>query len=79
MNSFTDKLINCKAGCYIDMQCINHLLYADDICLMSPTAIAMVCKKCMATQSYENKLHQTYAYHVLPKTKYIFRNSILNG
>ena len=26
-NSLTNKLIDCKAGCYIDMQCINHVLY----------------------------------------------------
>ena len=41
MNSLTNKVIDCKAGCYIDMQCINHVLYADDICLMAPTATAM--------------------------------------
>ena len=43
MNSLTNKLIDCKAECYIDMQCINHVLYADDICLMTPTATAMQC------------------------------------
>ena len=29
--------------CYTDMQCINHVLYADDICLMAPIAIAKQC------------------------------------
>ena len=43
MNSLTNKLIDCKSGCYIDLQCINHVLYADDICLMAPTATAMQC------------------------------------
>ena len=43
MNSLTNKPIDCKARCYIDMQCINHVLYADDICRMAPTAIAMQC------------------------------------
>ena len=41
MNSLTSKLIDCKAACYIDMQCINHVLYANDICLIAPTATAM--------------------------------------
>ena len=41
--SLTNKRIDCKARCYIDMQCINHVLYANDICLMAPTASAMHC------------------------------------
>ena len=43
MNNLTDKLIDCKVGCYIDMQCINHVHYADTICLMTSTATAMQC------------------------------------
>ena len=31
----------CKAGCYIKEQCMNHIMYADDICVMTPTAIAL--------------------------------------
>ena len=27
--------------CYIDGQCMNHLMYADNICLLAPTDIAM--------------------------------------
>ena len=23
----------CKSGCYIDDQCMNHVMYANDICL----------------------------------------------
>ena len=30
-----------NVGCYIDGQCMNHLMYADDICLLAPTAKAM--------------------------------------
>ena len=29
----------CKSGCYIDDQCMNHVIYVDDICLMTPVAI----------------------------------------
>ena len=60
MNSLTDKLMDCKAGCYIDMQCINHVLYADDTCRMTPTAtamllpfvITMVCTKLFIKKMY---------------------------
>ena len=41
MNGLSGALSLCKAGCYIDDQCMNHLMYADDICVMAPTAIAL--------------------------------------
>ena len=28
-------------GCYIDNVCVNHVFYADDLCLMAPCAIAL--------------------------------------
>ena len=34
----------CKSGYYIDDHCMNHLLYAEDICLMAPSPIGS--KKC---------------------------------
>ena len=41
MNGLTDELSNSYAGCYINDKCINHIMYADDICLMAPTGTAM--------------------------------------
>ena len=41
MIGLTDKLSNSYAGCYINDKCINHIMYADYICLMAPTATAM--------------------------------------
>ena len=41
MNRLTDELSNSYAGCYINDKCIIHIMYADDICLMAPTATAM--------------------------------------
>ena len=29
----------CKSACYIDDQCMNHVMYADDICPMTLSAI----------------------------------------
>ena len=31
----------CKSGCYINEQCMNHVIYADDICLLAPSAIGL--------------------------------------
>jgi len=41
VNDLSDLLIRSNVGCYIDSVCINHLFYADDLCLMAPTAIAL--------------------------------------
>ena len=37
IDDLSDKLVMCKVGCYIDNQCMNHVMYADDICLMAPS------------------------------------------
>ena len=53
-----------NVGCYIDDQCMNHLMYADDICLLAPTASAMlqildICNDyCVANDIKFNSLKQ---------------------
>ena len=34
-------LATCTSGCYIDDQCMSHVMYADDICLLAPSAIGL--------------------------------------
>ena len=34
-------LAMCKSGCCIDDQCMNHVMYSDDICLLAPSAIGL--------------------------------------
>ena len=41
MNGLTDEFFNSYAGCYINDKCTNHIMYADDICCMTPTGTAM--------------------------------------
>ena len=43
-DDLSHELTLCKSGCYIDCQCMNHVMYADDICLMAPGAIGL--QKC---------------------------------
>ena len=38
VDDLSHELTLCKSGCYIDDQCMNHVMYADDICLMAPSA-----------------------------------------
>ena len=32
------QLFDARSGCFIEHQCINHQMYADDICLLTPSA-----------------------------------------
>ena len=37
----SNELALCKSGCYINEQCMNHVIYTDDICLLSPSGIGL--------------------------------------
>ena len=41
MNDLSVCLTQCKAGCHLNETVTNHVMYADDICLMAPSAIAL--------------------------------------
>ena len=41
MDDLSIMLIRSGVGCYIDNVCVNHVFYADDLCLMAPCAIAL--------------------------------------
>ena len=38
MDGLSNNLINCSIGCKLGGKSINHLAYADDICLFSPSS-----------------------------------------
>ena len=41
MDDLSSLLNTSRIGCHIDDVCINHVFYADDLCLMAPCAIAL--------------------------------------
>ena len=41
VDDLTMSLIKSKIGCMLDEVCFNHILYADDLCLLAPCAIAL--------------------------------------
>ena len=41
MDDLSVFLSQCGIGCHIDDLCINHVFYADDLCLMASCAIAL--------------------------------------
>ena len=41
VDDLSHKLNNAKVGCHINNVCINHLFYADDLCLMAPSPVGL--------------------------------------
>ena len=41
VDDLSHELTLCKSGCYIDDQCMNHVMYADDIRLMAQSAVGL--------------------------------------
>ena len=41
IDDLSNELALCKYGCYINEQCMDHVVYANDICLLSPSAIGL--------------------------------------
>ena len=38
VDDLSKQLSDARSGCFIGHQCINHVMYADDICLLAPSA-----------------------------------------
>ena len=41
MDDLSIMLIKSGLGCHIDNTCVNHVFYADDLCIMAPYAITL--------------------------------------
>ena len=41
VDDLSSNLINSSQGCYVNNICMNHLFYADDLCLMAPSPSAL--------------------------------------
>ena len=41
IDDLSQDLAMCKSGCYISEHCMNHVMYADDICLLAPSAFGL--------------------------------------
>ena len=45
VDDLSDYLVKSQIGCHIDNVCVNHVMYADEICLMAPSPEAFNCSK----------------------------------
>ena len=41
VDDLSHELTLCISGCYFDDQCMNHVMYAENICLLAPSAIGL--------------------------------------
>ena len=41
VDDLSKQLIDTRSGCFIEHQCTNHVMYADDICLLAPSALGL--------------------------------------
>ena len=46
MDDLSNMLILSGIGCYIYNVCVNHVFYADDLCLMAPSKNINICHNC---------------------------------
>ena len=55
MDDLSVYLTQCKSGCYLSETVTNHVMNADDICLMAPNAIAIqkMLSLCYEFMSYD--------------------------
>ena len=72
----SNQLIACKDGCYFNDMCINHVLYADAICLLASTASALqtlldVCYGLVLTMTSYLILFKPKAYKLYFPTVFI--------
>ena len=74
VDNLSDKIVVSKVGCSIDNVCMNHVMYADDICLMAPSHAALqelinICYD-FSVQNYLSLIHPNHiclnhiSYHV---------------
>ena len=41
VDDLSKQLSDTRSGCFIGHQCINHVIYAEDICLLAPNTLGL--------------------------------------
>ena len=55
IDDLSQDLAMCKSGCYINEQYMTHVMYANDICLLAPSAIGLQWMLDVCFKYNENK------------------------
>ena len=70
MNDLSVCLTQCKEGCHLNETVTNHVMYADDICLMAPSAIAL---QKMLNLCYEFSLSNDIIFNLTKSQCMVFK------
>ena len=70
MNDLSVCLTQCKAGCHLNETVTNHVMYADDICLMAPSAMAL---QKMLNLCYEFSLSNDIIFNPIKSQCMVFK------
>ena len=70
MNDLSVCLTQCKAGCHLNETVTNHVMYADNICLMAPSAIAL---QKMLNLCYEFSLSNDIIFNPIKSQYMVFK------
>ena len=68
MDDLSVCLTQCKVGCHLNETVTNHVVYAGDICLMAPSAIALqkyVLKNCRYIYRVAHKKMECHGLPIL--------------
>ena len=57
MNGLSGTLSHCKAGCHINEQCMNHIIYADEHCYTKALIFNPIKFVCIAFKACRFKLY----------------------
>ena len=76
MNGLSGALSHCKAVCYINEQCMNHIMYADDICVMAPTAIAL---QKLLDVCFEYSIANDLLFNPVKSVCIVFKNLVVSS
>ena len=56
LDDLPNELNNIKAGCYIGKVLLNHLMFADDICVMSKCTLVAKNTRCVPWRRMQNRM-----------------------
>ena len=69
IDDLSNVLYKLNIGCFIGSTCVNHLFYADDICLMAPSAMGLqqlinACEKYGIEQNTEYRIYFQFPIYI---------------
>ena len=75
VDDLSKQLSDARLGCFIRHQCINHVMYAEDICLLAPSALGL---QKLLEMCYDFSQDNDIIFNSLKSVYVVFRPKIYN-